>query len=111
MMTPMHFVMTMAMKDQHHCKQYSPPNVKFEETAYAEGRIQSAYSNASKELDQLERTTERLRGYSDLVNSTESDTDSTVGGILSLGHTADTYCQENVLPTGEFDNMDTTHYS
>eukprot|EP00957_Ditylum_brightwellii_P068803 5222942-Ditylum_brightwellii.AAC.1 len=71
----------------------------------------SGYTNASAALDQLKKTADRLKGNGNDANGNEGDSNTSTDGILSPGGTIATYHQENVLPTREFVNMDTTPYS
>eukprot|EP00957_Ditylum_brightwellii_P141785 10803012-Ditylum_brightwellii.AAC.1 len=71
----------------------------------------SGYTNASAALDQLKKTAGRLNGNNNDVNDNEGDSNHLMDDILSSGGTTATYHQENVLPTGDFANMDNTPYS
>ena len=88
-----------------------PPDVEFEGSLYVGGRMSSCYANASAALHQLKKTADRLRVNGNAANGNEGDNVTSSDGILSPGGTTATYHQENVLPTGDFVNMDTTLYS
>ena len=88
-----------------------PPDVEFEGSLYVGGRMSSCYANASAALHQLKKTADRLRVNGNAANGNEGDNVTSSDGILSPGGTTATYHQENVLPTGDFVNMDTTPYS
>eukprot|EP00957_Ditylum_brightwellii_P019204 1447927-Ditylum_brightwellii.AAC.1 len=68
----------------------------------------SGYTNASVALDQLKIASNRLKGNGNDANGNEGDSNTSTDGILSHGGTTATYHQENVLPTEDFGNMDTT---
>eukprot|EP00957_Ditylum_brightwellii_P027886 2107142-Ditylum_brightwellii.AAC.1 len=68
----------------------------------------NSYTNTSAALEQLKKTADRLKGNVNDANGNEVDSDPSMDGILNPGGTTATYHQENVLPTGDFVNMDTT---
>eukprot|EP00957_Ditylum_brightwellii_P156969 11946306-Ditylum_brightwellii.AAC.1 len=70
--------------------------------------MMSGYTNESAALDQLKITADRLKGNSNDVNGNEGDSNLLTDVIFSPGGSTVTYHQENVLPTGDFVNMDTT---